>query len=666
MEGDTLDFPVKIENVSGKDITGSVSLSFEDASNGASLDAAFENSITSKNFKLKAGRSETLYWKIKAPRAAAPVKYTARAVAGSYDDGEEGMLPVISSRVLVRESFPFTLNGPGEKKEVVDKIKYMASVPEIQDSCELTMRAVSNPSWYAFLAFPYLMEFPHECCEQVFNRLYAAAMASFLLEKNPGIKNNIELLQKFPGVPSQGRLSTIGALAGYFDKKSLELRVKSAYSKLSEAAVTDNMWPWFQGGRANIDITLYIISGFGRLKKMGVADINYTPAVRALAAADSWVENTPYSGSNAAQSCEISLKQAAYYLYARSFYIKNMPLMGMPSGRMKFLIDSLKKSWENIESRLTLAHLATAFSRYGETETARKIMLHLKEMSSKGADGEMFWTERAGLYRGGLDGDIEAQAAAIEGFLEAAEDPESAGMCAAWLINLKRAIHWPTTVATADAIYAISLCGENMLKSSCTAEIFIGGEMVAPDTVEAGSGYFEKSYSGRSVKPVFSEILFRTREKGIAWGSAHLDYYDDVSRATGDGGGALKIKRTIRSVRDGSILQAGSVINIGDELSVVIEIDSDRELDYVHVYDPRGCGFEPVDNISKYVNGYHFSPRDQGARFYIERLAKGRSVIEHKLKACHGGKFNFAPVSVECMYAPEFIAHSASVFLCVK
>ena len=44
----------------------------------------------------------------------------------------------------------------------------------------LTVQVASNPAWYAVLALPYLMEYPYECSEQIFNRFYANALARHL------------------------------------------------------------------------------------------------------------------------------------------------------------------------------------------------------------------------------------------------------------------------------------------------------------------------------------------------------------------------------------------------------------------------------------------------------------------------------------------------------
>ena len=44
------------------------------------------------------------------------------------------------------------------------------------------------PAWYAVMALPYLMEYPHECSEQVFNRLYANALARHIAQKDPKVR----------------------------------------------------------------------------------------------------------------------------------------------------------------------------------------------------------------------------------------------------------------------------------------------------------------------------------------------------------------------------------------------------------------------------------------------------------------------------------------------
>jgi len=52
----------------------------------------------------------------------------------------------------------------------------------------LTLEFTANPAWYAIQALPYMMEYPYECIEQVFNRFYANSIATHIANSSPKIK----------------------------------------------------------------------------------------------------------------------------------------------------------------------------------------------------------------------------------------------------------------------------------------------------------------------------------------------------------------------------------------------------------------------------------------------------------------------------------------------
>ena len=165
---------------------------------------------------------------------------------------------------------------------------------------------VSNPSWYAVMALPYLMEFPYECTEQTFNRLYANSLARHIAESDPKIRRVFDqwkgtpaldspleknqdlksvLLEETPWVrqaeaESQARRN-VGVL---FDENRLNDETKRTLAKLVQQQLGDGAWPWFPGGPPCDYITLYITTGFGRLRHLGVK-IDLAPAVKSLAPA---------------------------------------------------------------------------------------------------------------------------------------------------------------------------------------------------------------------------------------------------------------------------------------------------------------------------------------------------------------------------------------------
>src|ERR1019366_3357854 len=114
--------------------------------------------------------------RIHVPDGCGFLTYKAVGAAANVSDGEEGYLPVLSSCMLATESVPLPTRGAETKKSEFTKLRRSGSSKTLQNQ-SLVVEMVSNPAWYAVLALPYLMEYPYECTEQTFNRLYANALA---------------------------------------------------------------------------------------------------------------------------------------------------------------------------------------------------------------------------------------------------------------------------------------------------------------------------------------------------------------------------------------------------------------------------------------------------------------------------------------------------------
>ena len=108
-----------------------------------------------------------------------------------FSDGEEGFLPVLSRRVLVTESLPLPIRGKTTRAFEFKKLVDSGGSDTLRNQ-SLTVQMVSQPAWYAVMALPYLMEFPHECSEQTFNRLYANALARSIALSDPKIRRVFE------------------------------------------------------------------------------------------------------------------------------------------------------------------------------------------------------------------------------------------------------------------------------------------------------------------------------------------------------------------------------------------------------------------------------------------------------------------------------------------
>ena len=200
-EGDSIEFTVKVSNQSPTRQVGTVRLSFTDARTNDPVDNALDNTNTDRRFEIAAGESKTLAWRITVPDEIGYLTYKAVGSTGRLSDGEEGFLPVLSRRVLVTESLPLPIRGATTKDFQFTKLLHSDDSDSLSHQ-SLTVQMVSNPSWYAVMALPYLMEYPHQCSEQTFNRLYANSLARHIAISDPKIDRVFQQWRNTPALDS--------------------------------------------------------------------------------------------------------------------------------------------------------------------------------------------------------------------------------------------------------------------------------------------------------------------------------------------------------------------------------------------------------------------------------------------------------------------------------
>ena len=167
-----------------------------------------------------------------------------------------------------------------------------------------------------------------------------------------------------------------------------------------------------------------------------------------------------------------------------------------------------------------------------------------------------------------------------------------------------------------------------------------------------------------------AQITVVNPNPGIAWGSVHWQYLEDMSKVTSYEGTPLKLKKSLfvkKNTNEGPTLIAvgDDPVAVGDELVVRIELRVDRDMEFVHMKDYRGSGTEPVDVLSqyRYQDGlaYYQSTRDTASHFFIDYLPRGTYVFEYSTRVQLRGAYQTGFAEIQCMYAPEFSSHSESL-----
>jgi hypothetical protein len=711
-EGDTVEFTVKVSNQSDQRQTGQVRLTFGEVGNEESADKLLRNTNPEQNFDIAAKESRTFFWRINVPDGAPFLSYKAVAATAALSDGEEGGLPVLSRRILVTESLPLPIRGPATKKFEFKKLTESGKSKTLQNQ-SLTVQMVSNPAWYAVLALPYLMEYPYECSEQTFNRLYANALARTIaqhdqkiravfdqwkntpaldspLEKNQDLKS--VMLEETPWLrqaqsESQARRN-IGIL---FDDNRLDYETDATLRKLAEMQLEDGRWPWFPGGQGNDYITLYIVTGFGRLRHLG-ANVALDSALRALQRLDEWMDEHYVDIQKHWPKPDEYVPTAtdALYLYGRSFYLSDRPIAPQHKKAVEFFLQQSRKLWLQTNCRQSQGQLAIALKRWdgdGNLAAAQAIVRSLKERSVSNEELGMFWRDTE-LSWWWYRAPIETQALMIEAFYEVVNDRQSVEDCRVWLLKQKQTQDWKTSKATADAVYALLLRGTDLLSSTALVDVSVGGTDVTPkpkqrtpshpqtaaSVVEPGTGLYEVRFAPADIKPKLGEITVKKIDSGVAWGSVHWQYLEDMSKVTPYEGTPLKLTKTLftkTNTAHGQVLEPiKGALAVGDELVVRLELRVDRDMEYVHLKDQRGSGTEPVNVLSsyRYQDGlaYYESTRDTASHFFIDYLPKGAYVFEYSTRVQLRGQYQTGIAEIHCMYAPEFNSHSQSLQLTVK
>jgi Bacterial Alpha-2-macroglobulin MG10 domain/Alpha-2-macroglobulin family/MG2 domain len=694
-EGDVLEIPIRISNQSDSEQTGLARFTLADAAGTRDLTEKLGIEAPEQRFVIPAKQSRTLAWRITVPDGCGFLRYQARAACGDLTDGEEGWLPVLPRRVAVTDSLALTLLGPGETKHKFPSLGASGgSGTLVHDS--LQVQVVSRPAWYAVMALPYLMEYPHECAEQTFSRLYANALGHKVVNSDPKIRRVFEvwrgegaldsplvknqdlagmMAEETPWLRGAGddtaRRRRVGLL---FDENRMSNEIAAAQAKLAKMQLSDGMWPWFSGGQGSGFITAHIVAGYGELRAAGV-EVGLDPVRKAVAALDHNLTSSHRELLRAEKETPGILDNnnlspvIAHILYSRSFFLKDLPLSDEDAIAHRYFINQAGRHWSKAGSRMTAAQIALSLWRYGEQESARLVTRAFRETAVIRPETGMSWPAPPGSAWW-WDAPVEAQAMMIAAFAEIDGDVKAVDDCRTWLILQHRDGDWQTTTATAAAIHSLLVgpVGTNPLASDNLVRVALAGKPLEPGKVEPGSGYYECRVPGTGVKPEMSAVSLTKSDKGVSWASVHWRYFEDVSKLAAHDSGGLKIEKHLfvrRPSHTGPRVEPlAGPLRPGDELVTRLVVTSDRELEFVHLKDERGSGTEPVTVLSgsdwREGIGYYEVTRDSATHFFIDRLPKGIQLFEHVSRVQHVGIYQTGLATIRCMYAPEFQARSAS------
>ncbi|WP_229248031.1 alpha-2-macroglobulin family protein [Dyadobacter sandarakinus] len=701
-EKDHFVFPMKIVNLTDRPLSGMAALELADTDTGENISALLQ-ADREKPFSIEAKESTTVLFAMQVPdHFTKTITWRTIAKAGDLADGEENTLPVLSNRMLVTESLPLDTDGSENKTYRFEKLLTSRASSTLANHA-LTVEFSSNPGWYAVQALPYLMEYPYECAEQTWNRYYANALASHVIAGSPRIAKVFEswkttdtaalvsnllkneelksvILEETPWVlAAKSETEQKKNIALLFDLTSMSEELSANARKLAEMQSASGGFAWFKGGPNDRYITQYILSGMGHLRKLAGSDRVHSESLNSIVG-----PALQFLDAQLRMDYDVLLKDKTnlekyvpgpvqlQYLYMRGFFSTD-PIPDKSEKAYRFFLQRAAKTWLS-QSKYLQGLTALALHRSGDNQTPKAILKSLAESAVRNAETGMYWKDNQYGWRW-HEAPIERQALLAEAFQEINGDPQTVDALKRWLLKNKQTNRWESTRATAEACYVLLMSGSNWVAADQQVSIKMGDVSVAADqeSPEAGTGYFSKTIPGKDVKPELGNITVNTAGSNAGnpgWGAVYWQYFEDLDKIT-FAETPLKLAKKLfieQNSDQGPVLvpvDEGHALHIGNKVIVRIELRADRDMEYVHMKDMRASSLEPVNVLSGYKwqdgLGYYESTKDASTNFFFSSLRKGTYVFEYPLFVAHEGEFSNGITTIQCMYAPEFTAHSEGV-----
>ncbi len=715
-EGDRINLSAKIVNMSEKELTGQVELQLIDPETNQPVDGWFRNFFPNQYFTAAPGESVVSDFSIEVPYLyTRPVITRFYVRSDSLTDGEETMIPVLTNKKMVTESMPLYMNGD-ETKTVEFKSLKQSDSSETLSHHKLTVEYTADPSWYVLQALPYMSQITHGCADEYFTRIYANAVTNFLVNQNPQLKTKFAQLKNDTGFVSKLQQNeelkniVLQQTPWVMDAKNETEQMKMVASLFADSVRgqqenieqlksfqnADGGFSWFKGGRSDRYITQKILIGIGRLIEMKIIDGEDLEEL-----VETGLKYTheqllkDYNNYKKSKSKTVSIDYAQVQYLFMLGYFKDEPLNGKLLTAINHYRKQMTTKW-TLFNKYGQAMSAISLHASGDTYNAKKILKSMQETAIHHPEMGMYWKDLvAGYYW--FQSSIQSQALMIELFTKLKAPEKEINGLKTWLLKNKQTNNWGNNVATADATHAFLLNNKTLKGPAPVATITVGNQRfsnagnasIATGNAKSDPGkvndknatdtafYFKKSITGEQVNPSMGNIKIETKgtQGQASWGSVYWQYFENLDKIK-SAGNAIKISKELfitRNTDKGPVLERfteGNAIKVGDNITVRIQIQSDRNLEYVHIRDMRAASFEPLNAISGYNwkggLGFYQSTRDASMDFYIDYLRKGKYVFEYQLNATLSGTFTNGITTAQCMYAPEFMSHTGSSVIMVE
>ena len=698
--GDKTQIAAGIANLTDKEIRGTAVLTL--------FDPMTEKIISTRRqkFSVEAGKTASVDFRFDVTDRYDLLGVRMVADGGTFSDGEQHLLPVLSNKEYITETLAMPVRGGETRTFSLDSL-FNGNSRTATDR-RLTVEFTGNPAWYAVQALPVLSQPATDNAISWATAFYANTLAGYIansqprikavfdnwrlsggtkdtflsqLEKNQDVKNILLgespwLLEATTEAEQQQRIATL------FDVNQLNYRNMASLLKLKELQNEEGAWSWFGGMSGNRYVTGYITGLLVRLSLLTDRALPEEVAVMKAKAFDYLNEEAlkEYRAIRKAEKngTKITTLSDATMEYMYLVALGSVKLSGEYAKMFDYFLTKLGRNLVN-GTMICKAQTAIILQKQGRRTEANGFIASIKEHLVQTDEMGAHFAFHANPYTWGMM-PVPAHVAVMEALREAGGNDALIEEMKLWLLKQKQTTSWNSPVATADAVYALLCQGSDLLESKGDVRITLGDKVLETyspaKTAVPGLGYIKEAFVQGSPEVKAKSVTVEKRDAGIAWGAVYAQYLSPISDVKQQGS-ELNIEKKLfveRISADGQKslqpLSEGTQLSVGDKVVSRLTLSLDRAMDFIQLKDQRGACFEPVSSLSGYRwnngMGYYVEVEDAGTNFFFDHLGKGVYVLEHSYRVARGGMYETGLATIECAYAPEYASHSAGGTVVIK
>ena len=630
------------------------------------------------NLQLDGNGSEavTIDWQV--PDTVAMVGFRIKAANSSFGDGEQVMVPVLTTISPVIETEPFYIEA--------GQPHYETPLPQFPKDARVTLEYCDNPVWYCVLALPTIFSDSYCTATHAVHSLFALQVAQSVAKSDPLIKEAIthwkqhdedsvlvSMLQKnqdlkigtllaSPWINEAERQTLrMSKLNELFDDAIVKKEYEKIFTALQSLQLGNGGFTWFYYPRckSSYGTTGYVLQLIGEIKHLGYLpdDSRLTTMInRAL----NFYDQEAVRKLN--EFKKYNKEPYGYftdYAYVRSLFPEVKQQSNASADLFKKVLKYMDQNWSKGISLKQKAYYAMTLTLTGYKKTARSIVESIRQFAIVKPNLGMYW-DNLQTGRGWWELDkVTYTSTILQAMNEVDPRQQEIDQIRKWMLLMKQSNDWGSNSLAADAVYSLLSTGSKWIDRGTTPAVTIAGQPANLDKMAQWLGYFRTTLPATTAGNV---VIDRTG-KGPAWGAVYSQFKAPMTQIQEKAIDEVSISKEyyVYGV-DGSLHQATS-FKVGDKVKVRVIIKVNKDMDFVTMTDERAACFEPVDQLSGYRSEdntwFYQETKDTQTNVFINNLNKGTHIIGYDVWVTNPGEFTSGIATIQCQYAPQLSAHSA-------